>query len=297
MIESHALRLFVAVGDHLHFGRAAQALGMSQPPLSQQIRRLEERIGAPLFHRSRRSVELTALGRSLLPEARAVLEQLAAIERRCVHAAAGDVAHLELGYIGPALERLAPVLRRLREDAPEVSVGIRRCSTIEQLRLIRAGVLQAGVTRLYEHDVRGLSVEVVWREPYVLAVPEKDPLSSRARVRLKSCADREFLFFPRVTAPALNDALLERFSSHGFRPRIRAEFGDKREIVAMAAAGFGIGLVPMSFTRGAPEGVRFVGIVDKLPAVAVSLVSLESPPPGMAQLRRAWLDETGFRGS
>ena len=65
----------------------------------------------------------------------------------------------------------------------------------------------------------------------------------------------------------------------------------------MAAAGFGIGLVPMSSTLGAPEGVRFVGIVDKLPAVEVSLVSLESPPPGMAQLRQAWLDETGFRGS
>ena len=297
MIDSHALRLFVAVADHLHFGRAARALGMSQPPLSQQIRRLEDRIGAPLFLRSRRSVELTGLGRSLLPEARGVLKQLEAVERRCVQASSGQTTHLELGYIGPALERLAPVLGSLRQREPSVSVGIRRCSTPEQLRLIRAGVLQAGITRLYEHDVRGLRVQVVWREPYVLAIPESDALASRKRVRLKSCADREFLFFPRASAPALHDALLQRFSDNDFRPRTRAEFTDKREIVAMAAAGFGVGLVPLSSTRGAPPGVTFVGIIDRLPDVEISLVSAEPRPAGVDAFCRAWAEETGFSPS
>lgn len=288
MFDSHALRLFVAVADHLHFGRAARALGMSQPPLSQQIRRLEERIGAPLFRRTRRSVELTGLGRALLPEARGVLQQLASLERRCEQALAQTHAHLELGYVGPALERLAPALGVLRRQAPQVSVGMRRCSTPEQLRLLRAGVLQAGVARLHEHDVRGLNVHVLWREPYVLAVPEDDPLATRRRIRLRSCADRDFLFFPRSSAPALHDALLARFAEHGFRPRIRAEFSDKREIVAMAAAGFGVGFVPTSSSVAAPQGVRFVGIVDRLPPVELSLVCADPQPEGVEALREAW---------
>ena len=150
------------------------------------------------------------------------------------------------------------------------------------------GVLQAGIARLYGHDTRGLRSTIVWRESYVLAVPADDPLAQRTRVKLSSCQDHEFLFFPRATAPALYDGLVDRLGELGLRPRIRAEFPDKREIVALAAAGYGVGLVPESSARGAPDGVVFVGIRDRLPPVEVSLISGPEPSAGVNALLTAW---------
>src|SRR3954451_18954928 len=206
-MELRHLRYFVAVAEELHFRRAAERLHMSQPPLSQQIRKLEEDVGATLLVRNQRRVELTAAGRDYLARARDILVAVEDAGREARRVQRGEVVRLEVGFVGSAMYSVVPeLLRAFRERFPEVGLHLRELGTTEQLRRLEDGRLDVGFLRA-PGPRAGLSIETVLLEPVVAALPEDHPLAAAAEVRVEDLAAAPLVLMTRAGAPGLRDAL------------------------------------------------------------------------------------------
>jgi len=288
-LDVHSLRLFVALAEHLHFGRAARALGMSQPPLSQQIQRLEQHLGGRLFDRSNRRVRLTAFGEAILRDSEDVLSRFDALERHVAQVVRGADGRLRVGYVSPALDHVARALGTVRRAHPRLNLTLSRLGTADQLESLRSGTIDVGIARLFEHDVTDLTAKRIWTERYVLAVSSDDPLARRPFVGLKDLAGRPFLAFDRATQPTLYDFMVATCARAGVELQITQRLETKREIVALAGAGLGVGLVPESSKSDAPPGVAFVPVRGKLPLVELWAVTPRSASPWATRFIEAFV--------
>ena len=251
-MEFRHLRYFVAVADELHFGRAAKKLGIRQPPLSQQIRRLEKDLGVPLFDRNSRRVQLTAAGRTLLPAARQMLAQALAAREAAQHAGRGETGQLALGFVGSATMTLLPAaLRRFRATYPTVTLSLREMTTVQQVQALRSGGLDVGLLRpplpLTESDP--IEVEPVGSERLMVALPVGHPLARDRTIAAQLLADEPFVLFPRELGPGLFEQIISYCAQAGFTPRIAQEAVQMQTIVALIAAGLGVSVVPSSVAR------------------------------------------------
>ena len=244
-IDLHLLRLFVAVAEELHFGRAARRLRISQPPLSQQIRRLETLVGCPLFERTSRKVTLTAAGLELLEGAYQVLGTMRRAVERTRAAAEGADGSLEVGYVVPAmLSVLPPAIRRFRSENPRVVVHLRELSTSHQLTALSAGEID--VALVSGACPPGYRSCLEWTEPAVVLLPPSHPLAPRTVIEPAELSDQDFISFPRSQAPALHDAWVASCTAVGFVPRIVQEAQSWQMIAALVSAGLGIAIAPAS---------------------------------------------------
>ncbi|MEQ8836535.1 MAG: LysR family transcriptional regulator, partial [Lacipirellulaceae bacterium] len=185
MTETRQLRYFLTLADELHFGRAAQRLGIAQPPLSHQIKKLELELGVQLFRRTSRVVELTEAGRLLLPEARMILERVGAFGSIASQYSAGILGPLHVGAVSPALDTFLPsLIMAMRSAYPNVQLTIREMRTSEQLDRLNTGQLDIGFIRHYRQDLKLYESRLLRRDAYVLAVHCEHPLASRKRIRL-----------------------------------------------------------------------------------------------------------------
>ncbi|NMO38245.1 LysR family transcriptional regulator [Streptomyces sp. GMY01] len=239
------LRLFVTVADELHFSRAAERLGMAQPPLSQAIRRLEKELGAELFDRSQRGVRLSAAGAALLEEAHDLLareERLRTLARR---AAEGGLGTLRAG-VPPdtAAAVLSALLTACAERAPGLCVDLHEVGTGEQVRLLASGGLDVG---LVHHPVDAtelcLGPEITLDLGVVL--PRTSPLARLPEVRLADLAGHDLVLFPRAQAPGWYDRLLDVCRTEGFVPGRLRHASHPEFLLALVTAGHGV-----AFDRG-----------------------------------------------
>jgi DNA-binding transcriptional LysR family regulator len=191
--ELRHLRYFVAVAEELHFGRAAKALHISQPPLSRQIQDLERQVGAVLLNRSARSVTLTAAGRVFLTESKRILAQVYRSVETARHATIGEAGHLHVGYSLFFDSCLLPRLRSALEQCyQEAQVTFHRLTSEEQLRLLRHGALDAGLFMLPVENAGHIRIEQLFRLPAVALVPDTHALAGRNEVSLADiAADRQ----------------------------------------------------------------------------------------------------------
>jgi DNA-binding transcriptional LysR family regulator len=244
------------VADELHFGRAAVRLQMAQPPLSQQVRRLERELGVELFRRNRRRVELTPAGSALVPEAR---RTLAASERAIAvvsAVAAGASGRLVLGFVGSLAHGVLPLLvRELRQQAPEIEIALREANTSQQIDLLRLGLLDAGLVRP-PIRAEGIEIEVVGREPLQAVLPDDHPLAGARSVPLTALRDAPFVLFPRAIGPGLYDQIVGLCREAGFSPNVVYESGATATMVAMFEAGVGVSVLPAS--HAGTGSARFV---------------------------------------
>jgi DNA-binding transcriptional LysR family regulator len=216
------IRYFLALAEELHFGRAAERLGISQPPLSQQIRKLEEEVGARLLHRGRGRgrIELTEAGRTLLADARRVVEQLEQTVRATQRAGRGESGTLRVGFIGSASCNVLPgVLRTFRERFPGVTLSLYEQPTDQQIQGLRAAYLDVSFLRPPVPD-RSIRAEPIFREPLVLALPETHPLAGRGRVALRALSQEPFVLLPRHLGPSLYDQIVTTCRRAGFSPKV-----------------------------------------------------------------------------
>jgi DNA-binding transcriptional LysR family regulator len=242
-MELRHLRYFVAVAEELHFGRAAQRLGIAQPPLSQQIRRLEEELGITLLQRTKRRVELTEPGRIFLDGARQTLEQAAAAARMAQRAERGEIGRLAVGFVGPG-NWLPLVLRPFRARHPGVELTLHQLGTARQVDALKAGRLDVGLLRPPLSGGQGLSLETVAREAIVAALPRGHRLGTRRRVLLKGLKDEPFVLFPRAEGPGFYDQIVALCHKAGFSPRVVQEAAEMRTILNLVAGAVGVSLVP-----------------------------------------------------
>ncbi|MFC0667623.1 LysR substrate-binding domain-containing protein [Azotobacter chroococcum] len=274
-MELRHLRYFIAVAEELHFGRAAEQLGISQPPLSQQIQALEEELGVRLFERTNRRVALSEVGRLFLPEARQVLaqlEQAVAVARR---AQCGELGELKVGFTSsaPFTSTIPRAIRAFRQACPEVHLDLRELSSRGVAEAVHEGRLQVGVLRPLAPLPEELVALELFAEPLVVVLPVGHPLAGGADgVPLAALGEEPFVFFPRSFGTGLYDQLLELARAAGFVPRIVQEASEAMTLIGLVATGLGVTVLPASFSRMRIDGVVCRTLLDPGATTAVWLV-------------------------
>jgi len=238
-MELRHLRYFVALADELHFGRAALRLNISQPPLSQQIRQLEEELGVQLFERTNRKVRLTDAGRRLVDEAHQVLGRIDHFSKVASQAGGGEIGHLLVGVTGSFNRALIDTLRLLGRKHPAVHIELQYMSTGAQLEALREGRIDIGFLILPVHDP-ALILETTRAEPLCLATPTGHPLTRFRRVPLSSLADQPIILFPRRVSPGLHDTITGMCSEAGFTLNVVHEVDSMVGGLTLVSAGLGV---------------------------------------------------------
>ncbi|WP_423181290.1 LysR family transcriptional regulator [Arthrobacter sp. NyZ413] len=292
------LELFVAVAEELHFNRAAERLHMAQPPLSQQIRKLEEECKTQLFVRNSRNVQLTADGELLLRHARKLLTQYGTMTAALRQAHDGEIGRLRLGFVSSAaISALPPVVRDLRSNWPGIDLELREETTDAQIELITAGALDAGIAREVQ-TVPGLSSVLLQNERLLLALPTDHRLASNSAVALADLKGERFIAFPRNRISRLFDHIAALLHAADVEFDLAQQAVQFPTILGLVAAHLGIAVVPESLRAYAIPGLAYLNIRD---ASAISRVSLiynndAADSPLVAKVRQACQNTMGTVG-
>ncbi|ABR84332.1 MULTISPECIES: LysR family transcriptional regulator [Pseudomonas aeruginosa group] len=274
-MELRHLRYFIAVAEELHFGRAAERLGISQPPLSQQIQALEEEIGARLFERTNRRVELTDAGRLFLDESRQVLAQVDKAVLLARRAHLGELGELKIGFTSsaPFTSTIPSSIHAFRKAYPEVHLDLQEMSSRQVLRALLEESLQVGVIRPLALPDTVHSVEL-FREPLVAVLRADHPLAAGSEdgLAIAALAEEPFVFFPRSYGTGLYDQVIALTRQAGFSPRIAQEASEAMTIIGLVSAGLGVSILPASFRRTRVDGVVYRTLGDPEATTAVWLV-------------------------
>lgn len=285
-MEPRLLRSFVAVAEELHFGRAAARLHMTQPPLSMQIKRLEDHLGVRLFERDRRHVALTEAGRFLLARARRLLDEA---ERSCAEAARiarGEAGALAIGYTPTATyEVLPPVLQAFRRRAPEVRLELVEMRSAQQVEALRTGRIEIGFA-CGPIDEDGIAEHVLARERFVAVLPRRHRLAARTRLGVRDLDGEAFVVVRPDVEPAWSTACNRALVRAGIRTETAQETDTKIAMLGLVAAGAGISLVSASMMRLARDGVVFREVGDLRARVPLVALTGRSPSPRAAELLR-----------
>ncbi|MEU7581477.1 LysR family transcriptional regulator [Streptomyces sp. NPDC041068] len=283
------LHAFVVLAEELHFGRAAARLGIAQPPLSQQIRRLEEKVGHLLFHRAPGTVTLTAAGRELLPAAQRVLTGLADGLTAARAVGSGRAGRLRIGFAASlALTVLPGLLRTYRHQFPDVQLDIHEMTTAPQLAALREQSIDVGLVREPPADDSELRFETVLTERFVAVLPSAHPLTTQRTVRVEQLADESFVLLPRAVGPRLYDQISGLCSSAGFTLRVAQHAVEWQTVCGLVGAGLGVSLAPASIRRIRLHGVAFREIRPDTARTRVAVAwRANDPDPLVANLLAA----------
>lgn len=276
------LRYFIAVAEELSFTKGAERLHKAQPPVSQQIRQLEDEIGVTLLNRTRRHVELTEAGRVFLDQARQILRSTESAVVQAQRAQRGEIGRLTVGFFEHmSYTLLPPILRAYRDRFPSVDVQLRWFPVISQAEALRRGDLDIAFLRPVP-DMNEVTWETILEEPFVLAVPSDHPLASVEAVSLKSCAQEPFLMYKAEMAPDFHAMHLRMCASAGFVPKVASEVGQVYTLLGLVSSGAGIGFVPASVQRVHFDHVAYKPIQGKQMTYEVMLGwSQRNPTPLM----------------
>jgi len=269
--DTRQLRYFVALAEHLHFGRAAAALHISQPPLSRAIRGLEEQLGARLLARSKRKVELTPEGARLYEDAKRVLGQLARAALEVGAMAAGQSGRLRLGFVSLADYGVLPgLLKAFKAARPGVSLALREMLSPEQAVALAAGQLDFGL--LLPPVAGDLEHLVVQSERFVAALPTRHAaVRRRGRLAMRDLAGEAFVMVPREIAPGLYDIVAGLAARAGFSLQVAQEAIQMQTVVSLVSSGLGVAIVPASIANLGRRGVVYRELADAHPRLDVWL--------------------------
>ncbi|WP_137920563.1 LysR family transcriptional regulator [Hydrogenophaga sp. 2FB] len=266
-MELRHLRYFMAVAELGHMTRAAERLGIQQPPLSLQIKSLEKELGVTLFHRHPKGVALSDAGRLFEVEARQLLDDMAAMEQRMARVARGELGVLNVGFTSSAAAHAftPEALRACRRAWPGIALSIREDHAAGITAAVEAGRLHCGLIRVPVSQPEGLTFELLLREPVLVALPVDHPLAARDTVVLSDLREEGFILVRQPGAPGLYANLLALCEAQGFRPRIAAEVERMVTSLNLVAAGAGIAVVPTSMRGLHPHAVVYLSLADGTP--------------------------------
>jgi len=255
-METRHLKYFIAVAEERHFGRAAQRLHMAQPPLSQQIRQLEEQLGTPLLLRTTRKVELTPAGQVLLDRGRVLLQELEALEEDVQQVGAGATGVIRVGFTGTATYRLMPsIVQAARRSAPGLRITVQGEMLTPQMEsALEEGRLDVAVLR---PPVRSgtVALKLLEQDQLVAALPDDSPLAVKGTLELAELAGQDFIGYPSYSA--VSSIVVDACRKAGFQPHLVQEARETSTLLSLVAAGMGIALVPMTSRMFSFQGVVF----------------------------------------
>ncbi len=280
------LWLFLAVAEEQNFGRAAKRLGMSQPPLSEQIQVLEQALKVQLFERSRRGAKLTPVGAAILPAVRKFAEQLERLELAVEEAVAGQSGMLTIGAISTAMFDVLPgLIDQLKQQYPHLTVSVREIDSVEALPALEAGDIDLAFARLDGDLGPAIQSLPVREDRLMVALPSDHPLAARSRISLSSLASEPLVMFSRKVSPVYFDNLIATCRASGFSPRVLHEVRSVASQIAFVSCGQGIALVPASLKKLAPDNVVLRPLTQKLNVVTTAVAwNSERPNPLVTEL-------------
>jgi DNA-binding transcriptional LysR family regulator len=258
-MELRQLRCLVAVAETMHFGRAAQSLGMLPASFGRHIKLLEESLGGPLLVRTTRHVELTEAGRSFAEQARALIEQADQMEHAFREGTHGKTRILRIGAIDSAAVGLMPqLLPKFREAYPEIDIELLEQKTIRLLPRLLSGRLDLAIVRPPEQTDPRLEFLPLLSETALVAVPADHPLARRPSVEVGDIADEPLIVPDRASRPHSHDLTIKLLLEAGHTARIAQIAEEKQTIVSLVGTGVGLAIVPKWASRLAVDGVSFM---------------------------------------
>lgn len=257
-MELRQLRYFVAVAEELHFGRAAARLNMAQPPLSQQIKKLEEDIGVVLFARNRASVKLTSAGIAFLAEVKSTFTALEQAVQAARQAARGELGHVTVGIIPSLMDGGGPALvEAFKRRQPGAMLQIQQLPASDVVTALRNRRIDLAITRTFDAQ-KDIDQTIIARENLIAVLPAKHPLAAHKRIETRELKDEGFILFERTRETGLYDAIYGTCESAGFRPKIvMISNVSIHALIAIVATGTGISIVPESTKSLKRDGVVY----------------------------------------
>jgi DNA-binding transcriptional LysR family regulator len=257
-MELRHVRYFVAVAEHGHFGRAAEALHTAQPSLSQQVRQLEREIGVPLFERTTRRLKLTPAGELFLAESRQILAAVTASVERTRSVAKGERGRLRITFVSGAMGAgaLPQMVHDFRDAYPDVALTVEPMTALAQAEALREGTVHIG---FFSGGYRDDEFEqtIVWRERFIVAVPSGHPFAKSSRLHFDDLHGERVVVFSRTSGSMLQDAAVATLHEFGIVANVVHQGGDAETIIGLVAAGGGMSLVPQSWTAFQFPGVAY----------------------------------------
>ncbi|KAA0892853.1 LysR family transcriptional regulator [Pusillimonas sp. ANT_WB101] len=264
-MELRHLRYFCAVAQELHFTRAAERLGIGQPPLSMQIQQLERELGVILLLRGRRGVELTEAGLAFREEALRVLSAAERAVETARRIGNSEIDKLTIGFtVSASIHPFVPrVIQASRERYPTVEIVLLQRTTNELVAAIRDKQIDVAFIRSPAPEAPGVQVETLLHEPLIAALPSSHRLAQRQTISLRDLSGEPFIFYPRKVGTGIYDAVVHACQSCGFVPEVRFEVPQMTSVITFVAAGMGVSLVPETMRQLRAEGVTYVSIADE----------------------------------
>jgi DNA-binding transcriptional LysR family regulator len=268
-LEFRHLRYFLALAEELHYGRAAQRLAISQPPLSVAIQQLEASVGARLFDRDSKGVRLTPAGEAFRGSAQALLDRA---EDACALARevqAGEVGRLRLGFVGSTLfNGLSAWLQAFQASHPKVEVIVIELNSQDQIDALLGEELDLGLVHT-DRLPPALTSQPLYSEPFLACLPAGHPLASKKRIALASLSEQPFILFSRKGSPDYHARIVEICRRHGFYPRLQHEGRHWLSVVSLVSQGLGVSIVPAAFQQAGVQGAVFRPLKEEIEASAV----------------------------
>lgn len=272
-MELRHLKYFIVVAEELHFGRAARRLGISQPPLSQQIKLLEEELGLVLLQRTKRLVLLTPAGEVFLEEARKCLAQAEQAVQAVQRAARGEIGKLAVGFVSSAVYGKIPsIFNLMRSRYPGVSLLLQDLTSEEQVKALKADRIDVGLVRPPVVDAESMVMKVIWHEAMMVALPADNPLAGRNELRMADLAEEAFVQIPRQVAPGYYDQFIRICARAGFAPKIVQEARTTPTLVSLVAGGMGVALLPASLLSLQRSGVVYRPLREPAPTTDMAVI-------------------------
>jgi DNA-binding transcriptional LysR family regulator len=257
-ITIRQMEQFIAIAEERSFTRAAERLGMGQPPLSQSLARLEKNIGARLVNRTSRNMDLTAAGLAFLEDCRDIVTRTQGATIRARYVAQGITEHLSVGFVVSSFYREVPSkLAAFQKLNPQIRLTLEEMTTPAQIEALRVGTKDIGFLRMAGSRYPGLSSILLLREGLVAAIPTNHPLAHAHVVELSELRNDSFISFPAETAANAQSLPLDACRLAGFQPRIVQEAVQMQTIVSLVSGGMGVALVPESLMSLQRSGVLY----------------------------------------
>ena len=268
-LEFRHLRYFLALAEELHFGRAAQRLAISQPPLSVAIQQLEASVGARLFDRDSKGVRLTPAGEAFRGSAQGLLDRA---EDACAQARevqAGEVGRLRLGFVGSTLfNGLSAWLQAFQASHPKVEVVVVELNSQDQIDALLGEELDLGLVHT-DRLPPALTSTPLYSEPFVACLPANHANAQLKKIPLATLSDQPFILFSRKGSPDYHARIVEICRQHGFYPRLQHEGRHWLSVVSLVSQGLGVSIVPAAFQRAGIQGAVFRPLAEAIEGSAV----------------------------
>jgi len=264
--------MFLAVAEELHFGRAATRLGMSQPPLTEQIKILENSLKLTLFERSRRGTKLTPAGAAILPAVKQFAYDMETLDKTVREIVSGQTGVLQVGAITSAmLETIPPLLDKLNKRYPHVTVYVKEIDSVEAIPALENGELDIAFVRLDGETKSGIETLSLSEDMLAVAMLKTHHLAKKTKIAIAELEPEQFVMSSRQVSPSYFDMLVTACRKYGFSPRILHEVRSVTSQVAYVSCGQGVALVPDGIAKLAPSNVIVKPLVEEIAVITSAM--------------------------